>query len=215
MSKKRAYKRKYHFIYKTTCRVTSKYYYGMHSTDDLEDGYVGSGKYLWYSINKHGKENHIIERLEFFDSREILKEKEKEIVNEQLINDPLCMNLQIGGGGGFVSLEAARKGGQNSMKNYWANKDNVKKHKESRSNMFKQLWKEKKFIHNDRTGSKQSDETKQKIGSKNSIHQKGSGNSQYGKCWITNGKESKKIYKGDLIPDGWRLGRKMNKRRGD
>jgi hypothetical protein len=34
-------------------------------------------------------------------------------------------------------------------------------------------------------------------------------NSQYGKCWITNEVESKKIFKGDLIPEGWRLGRKM------
>jgi hypothetical protein len=40
----RAYKKKYHFIYKTTCLITNKYYIGMHSTDDLEDGYVGSRK---------------------------------------------------------------------------------------------------------------------------------------------------------------------------
>lgn len=29
----------------------------MHSTDNLDDGYVGSGKRLWNSIKKHGKEN--------------------------------------------------------------------------------------------------------------------------------------------------------------
>ena len=34
-------------------------------------------------------------------------------------------------------------------------------------------------------------------------------NSQYGTCWITNEKESKKIHKGDLIPEGWRLGRTL------
>jgi hypothetical protein len=32
-------------------------------------------------------------------------------------------------------------------------------------------------------------------------------NSQFGTCWITNGKENKKIFKGDNIPNGWRLGR--------
>jgi len=32
--------------------------------------------------------------------------------------------------------------------------------------------------------------------------------SQFGKRWITNESESKKINKNDLIPSGWRLGRK-------
>lgn len=57
VTRKQASRRKYHYIYKTTCTITSKFYIGMHSTDNLEDGYVGSGKRLWYSINKHGKEN--------------------------------------------------------------------------------------------------------------------------------------------------------------
>ena len=30
-----------------------------------------------------------------------------------------------------------------------------------------------------------------------------------GQRLITNGINSKKIFKGDLIPDGWRIGRKM------
>jgi hypothetical protein len=37
----------------------------------------------------------------------------------------------------------------------------------------------------------------------------GKNNSQFGTCWITNEIESKKIYKGDPIPKGWRLGRKI------
>lgn len=31
-----------HFIYKTTNSVNGKYYKGMHSTDVLDDGYIGS-----------------------------------------------------------------------------------------------------------------------------------------------------------------------------
>jgi hypothetical protein len=53
------------------------------------------------------------------------------------------------------------------------------------------------------------EEHKIKISIKNSIKQTGNGNSQFGTCWITNGKESKKIHLGDLIPDGWKLGRKI------
>ena len=92
-----ASRRKYHYIYKTTCLVTDKFYIGMHSTDDLEDGYLGSGKQLWYSIKKHGKENHKQEILEFLDNRAHLKIREKELVTESVISNPLCMNLIIGG----------------------------------------------------------------------------------------------------------------------
>ena len=36
-------------------------------------------------------------------------------------------------------------------------------------------------------------------------------NSQYGTCWITNEIINKKIYKGDVIPNEFRLGRKLKK----
>lgn len=39
-------------------------------------------------------------------------------------------------------------------------------------------------------------------------HGKGEKNSQFGTCWITNGKENKKIKKEETIPNGWKLGRK-------
>ena len=42
---------------------------GGHSTNNINDGYLGSGKILKYSIKKYGKENHKIERLEFFDTK--------------------------------------------------------------------------------------------------------------------------------------------------
>jgi hypothetical protein len=59
---------------------------------------MGSGKMLWNSFRKHGRDNHRIEILEFCSSREDLKAKEAQLVNEQTINDPLCMNLCLGGG---------------------------------------------------------------------------------------------------------------------
>ena len=75
----------------------------MHSTDDLNDGYIGSGKKLWYSIKKYGKENFKIEYLEFFKNRKLLIEAEKKIVNNELIKDPLCLNLKLGGTGGLIN----------------------------------------------------------------------------------------------------------------
>ena len=62
-------------------------------------GYMGSGKKLWLSINKYGKENHQTEILEHCFNRKDLALREKEIVNEELLEDIMCMNLCIGGHG--------------------------------------------------------------------------------------------------------------------
>lgn len=95
-------KHSYHYIYRVTCNVTGKYYIGMHSTSNLEDGYFGSGKILKRSLNKYGKDNHSIEVLEWLSDRSSLKLREKEIVNESLLTDSMCMNLTIGGEGGAI-----------------------------------------------------------------------------------------------------------------
>jgi hypothetical protein len=94
--------KKYHYIYKTTCIITEKFYIGMHSTDNLYDDYLGSGKILRLSINKYGTDHHILEILEFHDNRKALAAREKEIVNEELVIDCICMNLKVGGIGGAV-----------------------------------------------------------------------------------------------------------------
>jgi len=78
--------KKYHYIYKTTCNVTNRYYIGMHSTNNMDDdGYMGSGKRLRYSIRKHGKDNHTKEIVEYCDTREKLSIREEEIVNSDLV----------------------------------------------------------------------------------------------------------------------------------
>ena len=46
----------YHFIYKTTNKINNHFYIGMHSTNNIDDGYLGSGKRLYKEIKKHGKE---------------------------------------------------------------------------------------------------------------------------------------------------------------
>ncbi len=100
----RADKRKFHYIYKIT-RQDGKYYIGLHSTDNLDDGYFGSGQLLWKSIKKHGKEKHSKEILEFFPTREELKIRERELVNEDTLKDPMCFNLHLGGMGGDPGMK--------------------------------------------------------------------------------------------------------------
>ena len=102
-------KRQYHYIYKIT-RDDGRYYIGMHSTDDLEDGYFGSGKLITRSIKKHGLGRHSKEILEFLPSRDTLRDREKELITEEMRDDPLCMNIAPGGQpAGFFSDEHRRK----------------------------------------------------------------------------------------------------------
>ena len=46
----------YHYLYKITNKINNKIYIGIHSTDNLEDGYMGSGKAILRAINKYGKD---------------------------------------------------------------------------------------------------------------------------------------------------------------
>lgn len=113
----RADQRKFHYIYKITRNDGSgKYYIGMHSTDDLEDGYFGSGTLLWHSIKKHGKEKHVMEVLEYLPNRTSLRLREKELVNEELLRDPLCMNIKKGGDGGAQTNPSVLKTLSNKAK---------------------------------------------------------------------------------------------------
>lgn len=113
--------KKYHYIYKTTNIIKDYFYIGMHSTNNLEDGYLGSGKRIRYSINKYGKENHKFEILEYLPSREELKKREKEIVNEEMLANPQCINLCIGGDGGNGTRNWTEETYKKVNKTSWGN----------------------------------------------------------------------------------------------
>jgi hypothetical protein len=202
--------KKYHIIYKTTNQINGKFYVGMHSTDNLNDNYLGSGYKLKRSVNKYGKENFKMGILEYLPNRRSLKVREAELVNEDLLKDPMCMNLVFGGNGGFISPEGCKKGAKRMNEIVWANPEYRKRKSEWKSEQNKILWETGVFKYVDNwTGKHHKEESKIQIGKSNSIIQKGEGNSQFGTCWITNETESKKIFKGDIIPEGWRLGRKI------
>lgn len=88
--------------------ITGRYYYGIHSTSTVDDGYIGSGNKLWNSIRKYGKENHVREIIEFLPDRNSLIEREKEIVTSNLLKDNMCMNLIPGGASTWRSPDTNR-----------------------------------------------------------------------------------------------------------
>lgn len=121
--KVRASRRKFHIIYKTTCLVTGRYYIGVHSTDDLNDGYLGSGVHLRRSVKKYGKDQHIQEIMYSVSSRQEALDLEETLVTEDLVKtDVLCMNLIRGGGANdreFGFTEKTRKLISEASKRNW------------------------------------------------------------------------------------------------
>ena len=94
---------RYHYLYLMHNNINDNYYYGVHTCDDLNDGYCGSGSKLKIALQKYGKESFTKYILEFCKDYKSLLLREKEIVNENLLQDPKCYNL-IGGGGIAGSL---------------------------------------------------------------------------------------------------------------
>lgn len=224
----RAENRKFHVIYKTTNLINGKFYVGMHSTDDLNDGYLGSGKRILYSLTKWGKENHSYEVLEFLQSRKALIEREKEIINEQFLNNPLCLNIRLGGDGGFdhcvnypkeqitewKRMGARAVNGARSKKHH----DRMKTDPEYRDATRKAVSEAAKarvakddYV-NPNLGNTYSDEVRKKMSELNM----GERNSQFGTCWVYNVdlRCSIKIPKDELnsrLDSGWIKGRKIFK----
>lgn len=87
-------------IYKTINNINGKYYIGKHQTKNINDRYFGSGKSLKKAFKVYGKENFTKEVLFVFDNEKQMNEKEKEIVNKDLVSSKLTYNAGIGGEGG-------------------------------------------------------------------------------------------------------------------
>ena len=88
---------RYHYLYKTTNKLNNMIYVGIHSTLNLNDNYLGSGKALTADINEYGQENFEKEILSFYNNRMEVAKAEFNVVNENFVNDPMTYNLTIGG----------------------------------------------------------------------------------------------------------------------
>ena len=204
----------YYYIYKTTNLINEKYYYGMHCTDNLNDGYMGSGTKLKRSIKRHGKENFKTEILEFLPNKEELIKREKEIINEEVLKDPNSMNLQPGGGGGLSGEEHKKKfasAGGNATKHLLEGYRETHILKMKTDLEYREKFLDKMRGNTNWLGKTHNEDTKKKMSKSKQGMYDGEKNPQFGTCWITNGIDSVKIKKGDLIPEGWKLGRKMKK----
>lgn len=87
----------YYTVYKITNIINNKIYIGVHSTENLNDSYMGSGYLLKNAIKKYGVENFKKEILFNFDSLKEALIVERSIVNQEFINRPDVYNLTLGG----------------------------------------------------------------------------------------------------------------------
>jgi len=87
----------YIYIYKITNKLNNKEYIGVHSTLDLDDGYMGSGNLIIAAIKKYGKENFTKEILQYFNSPKEAFAAERNIVNESYIQSENTYNINLGG----------------------------------------------------------------------------------------------------------------------
>lgn len=99
--------KKYYFTYEIKIdnpesSFHNHYYYGKHTTFNLEDNYFGSSKMLKSYKNKYQNKGLIKTILQFYNSEEELNFAEFKLVNEKKkeLGD-LCLNLADGGKGSF------------------------------------------------------------------------------------------------------------------
>ena len=108
--------KEFNYLYKIINLINGKFYYGIHSTDNLDDGYMGSGTCLHEAYKKYGIENFQKEILEFRNTREEISDLEKEIVTEELVKNPDCYNIRLGGDEGTTLGTATMKDKDGNIK---------------------------------------------------------------------------------------------------
>jgi hypothetical protein len=169
----------------------------MHSTSNEDDGYLGSGKRIKAEIKKYGHDNFTREILFRELSRKELEDREAQVVNEELLADPLCLNLKNGGEGGgkFYSTQQLKNA------SIAGNKSPNRNHailQSKRNTTLKMRGYINHSFHCDWSGKKHSDESRQKMSASAQGKHDGEKNSQFGSCWVTDGVKPIKIKKEQL-----------------
>lgn len=179
---------KYHYFYKITNNINNHFYYGVHSTDKLDDGYMGSGKNLRLAYKEYGIENFTKEIIKFFDSSDEAFEYESEIVNEELVKNDDCYNIQTGGktfnSKGFITVR------DETGKYFWVKKEEFLYNKD-----YEAVWKNRHH------------KAESKNKTRNTMTPKKSTNPR---IWICKNGVVKYILKtklNEFLSDGWELGR--------
>jgi len=87
----------YYTVYKITNKINNKIYVGFHSTYNIDDGYMGSGKLIKRAIEKYGIDQFTKEILGIYNTKEEAEAEEKRIVDRDFTLRDDTYNLSVGG----------------------------------------------------------------------------------------------------------------------
>jgi len=93
--------KEFNYVYLTKNLITNKGYVGSHCTNNIDDGYIGSGRLFLKSVRKYGKENFLREILEICIDASLARLREEFYISEFGTLDPSGYNLAPKGGIGF------------------------------------------------------------------------------------------------------------------
>ena len=86
-----------YYVYKITNKINGMIYIGFHGTDNFDDGYMGSGKYIKAAVHKYGPENFTKEALASFDTKEEAEAYEQKLVDKEFTLREDTYNINVGG----------------------------------------------------------------------------------------------------------------------
>lgn len=114
-----------HYVYKITCTSEEdvRFYIGKHSTTNIEDGYMGSGRKLKDYV-KAKNPTLSKEILKIFDNEQDAYNYEAKLVNEEWLNRPDVLNLKHGGNTAFAYSQESRDKMSAARKGRFTGKDN-------------------------------------------------------------------------------------------
>lgn len=99
----------HHIVYKTTNTINKKIYIGIHSTTNINDGYIGSGVALKHAIKKYGEAAFKREIIYTGLSREDISYKETQLVTEDFCSLATNYNMRTGGDESYAHHPETRK----------------------------------------------------------------------------------------------------------
>jgi hypothetical protein len=204
-----------HYLYEIKNNLNGKIYIGIHSTENISDGYMGSGTLITKAIQKYGRSNFTKTILKYCDSRELLIELEKKVVNQNFIDREDTYNLTIGGSSINSTWRKSNETIAYKLKNdpIWAETRSrnisLGLTKAIKSGRCSTATREFQMIRNKKSLSEESIKKRKSTYAKNK-YQQGENHNLYGKKIVNDGIIWKWISKEEVekyLESGWKLGK--------
>lgn len=210
---------KYYYTYKITLlkgSLAGHYYYGQHSTNDLNDGYAGSGHKVIKYYNKYDKIEGVTYKkdiIAFYNNDDELNKAEAELIGDKYNTDPMCLNLKAGGIQAVLSKESRQKISATLNGNCPWNKGKINVYSKEALNKMSAAHKDKH--QSEATRQKISEHNYTKLYGQNEATRQKISQGRQNRVWIHLNEKIKFVYIDYLdywLDDGWMYGRGKQKK---